>query len=1034
MKFDGKQLKINKQLLLYGLLVTTLFLITSWVTYAQSLPESGNGEVTAVGTAVTQTTDWSTSWSMAGANPERASWTAEEVRGHLDPIWYKPFQPYISQKVQIIAANNLLYIATASGLYALSAANGATQWVYPTELPIGHSPTIYNGIAYAGGFDHKIHAINALNGAGLWTFEAGAGFHTSPLIAEGKLFAGNRDGYFYAIHIEGPNTGQLAWKYKTGGPILYSAAYKDGDIFFASNDSRAYALDAATGALIWKSAKLPGAGFNSYWPVVYQNRVIFTGSNNYRFTSDPGIGSLASNERDDIYGSDPGGTPIGAVGTGAGDWAAGTPTIDATTALNYFASKSWRRTVFVLDRFTGVERETAPVLWAGNDGSGTRYPPVIGADGVLYQQNSYLANSFIPGGQVSGWQPGNKYITVASSDWGAIDEPHAAAAGGNMVYWNLCCDREAGSFDVTIPNTLVLDRWNSGGSITGAMDKTREWRYFTYDLDSRAPGYNLRFYNPSGVFWDAHSSFRGTPNGISGVYGFHDDVNPPIPYQGKVYMHRSNAVIAFADTDQPPTALPTEPIVSAGQATVTPLSPNDIQSRLESEVQKMLNAGHLRPGYMSHGIFDLSGRQSCGDDLADYWSSPADTIVTLINALPYLSPAIQLDVRAYIQNEFNANLPYDINHVGWLNGAAREIFDLPPEVTADLANNEAESQNYTFKNSGGWNSEGVWGRSPFTFYALWKYAELFGGASGFYAEIQNDLATVTTQPSDTLLLKMPHVHNAYIAGYYGFLELEKMAGQPVSTAIKNELNRLIALRTNNFRAESAYGSMESLCNVLNVASNFMYMTPELAEALRMNALADVTAVINEYSLTAPHWFITFATEGYGENPKTSLYDAHGIFLARAWILQESSDDLARFLDVPAFNRGDLFYIDKLVALLGNPGYGFTMTLATNALVMEPGDTQTNAIEITHVGGFTSTVTLEAVSPSASLLVNLDASSITEPGGQIILTVEDLHTTPVMPGQWYTIPITASADGLVQTSNVNVLVGGSHTYLPLVTKQ
>jgi len=58
------------------------------------------------------------SWPMAGANLERTSWTAEEVRGELQPVWYKPFEPYISQKVQIIAAYQTLYIATARGLYA----------------------------------------------------------------------------------------------------------------------------------------------------------------------------------------------------------------------------------------------------------------------------------------------------------------------------------------------------------------------------------------------------------------------------------------------------------------------------------------------------------------------------------------------------------------------------------------------------------------------------------------------------------------------------------------------------------------------------------------------------------------------------------------------------------------------------------------------------------------------------------------------------------------------------------------------------
>ncbi|RME46120.1 MAG: hypothetical protein D6796_09420, partial [Caldilineae bacterium] len=168
-------------------------------------------------------------WPMAGANPQRTSWTPEEVRGRLKPLWYKPFEPYISQKVQIIAANNTLYIATARGLYALDAATGAEKWVYPTTLPLGHSPTVTNGVVYVGGFDRKLHAIDAATGAGLWTFEADAGFETNPLVVGDKVYMGNRDGYFYAIYAEGsPNAGQLAWKYPTGGPVLFSAAYSNG--------------------------------------------------------------------------------------------------------------------------------------------------------------------------------------------------------------------------------------------------------------------------------------------------------------------------------------------------------------------------------------------------------------------------------------------------------------------------------------------------------------------------------------------------------------------------------------------------------------------------------------------------------------------------------------------------------------------------------------------------------------------------------------------------------------------------------------
>ncbi|MEJ2748183.1 MAG: PQQ-binding-like beta-propeller repeat protein, partial [Anaerolineae bacterium] len=307
----------NRKRVLYFLFLFIIFFTTSLAVLAQSSPND------LAGTQSANAVDWTTSWSMAGANPQRSSWTAEEVRGRLQPVWYKPFEPYISQKVQIIAANDLLYVATSAGLYALNADNGSIAWVYPTDMPLGHSPTIYNGVAYVGGFDHKIHAIDALTGAGLWTFEAGAGFNTNPLVVEGKLFAGNRDGYFYAIHVEGPDTGKLAWKFKTGGPILYSAAYQDGVVFFASNDSYAYALNAAAGSLVWKSAKLPGAGFFSYWPVVYQDRVIFSGSNNYRFGEMLGVDALVHIERDEFYAGLERGTPIGPVGTGSGDWAAG---------------------------------------------------------------------------------------------------------------------------------------------------------------------------------------------------------------------------------------------------------------------------------------------------------------------------------------------------------------------------------------------------------------------------------------------------------------------------------------------------------------------------------------------------------------------------------------------------------------------------------------------------------------------------------------------------------------------------------------
>ncbi len=991
-------------------------------------------------TAVSPTYAGAAEWPMAAANPERTSWTAEEVRGQLRPEWYKPFEPYIPQRVQIIAANGLLYISTANGLYALDANTGAEVWVYPTDMPLGHSPTIDNGVAYVGGLDHKLHAIDALTGQGLWTFEAEAGFETNPVVAEGKVFLGNRDGYFYAVYATGANAGQLAWKYKTGGPILYSAAYKDGILYFASNDSYAYALNAQTGQLVWKSAKLPGAGFYSWWPVVYQNRVIFSGSNNYgTAVSWPDSGQMTKIELKELYQDNnipANGELIGQLSTASGNWAPGTPTINANRILNYFNQKPWRKTVFVLDKNTGAEAETAPVLWAGTH-SGTRYPPVVGVDGVLYQQNNYMSDPSIAGGQIAGWQPGVPYISVISSDWGAVDEPHAASAGGNLIYWSLCCDRQAGAVDITIPNTGFIDRYNAGfRPPTGASDQTREWTYINYNLTSLAPGYNSLYYNAHPNYTKPYTSFGGPTKSPNGVYGFHGDVNPPIPYNGRVYMHRSNVVMAFSPSGGSPTTLPMATIRSAPATKISNATTDELKAMLETEIQKILDAGHLRPAYMTHGLLDTASPAACGDDIVNYWHNPAETLYTLIWALPYLSSSMQQQVRTYLQNEYASYPPYLYNHIGYSNGASREFFDVPPEIEAALATFGPEQENSTFRNNGGWGGEGVWKINPFAFYALWKYAETFGDAATIWANSQSAFwLEFNDQPSDTLLLNMPLVHNAYIAGYWGYLELEKLAGQPESVNVRNELNRLLQLRANNLTPNTAYLTFNQspYCRTLNVSSNFMYLTPELAGYLRDNAMDKVTAVLDEFHTVAPYWFVTLFSGGYAENAIVPIYDAHSIFMAHALILQESGQDLEKYLDVPVFARGDLYYIQKLVATIENQAKGFSMTITPSVQRVDTGGTAVFTIDLQPTGNFTDTVTLTFNNPDpVNLTVAAAQTTFNSLPAQTTLTLTDKHANLNTP-LWYNVTVTATGGNEQATTTVSLLINGLDVFLPVIRR-
>jgi outer membrane protein assembly factor BamB len=871
---------------------------------------------------------WQTNWAMAGANPQRTSWvpsTAEnltEIRGALGPVWYRPIDPFINGKTQVIAAHGLLYISTARGLYALDAETGDISWVYPTELPLGHSPTVVESVLYVGGYDKRIHAIEAdpdpstlpvdgetgyrVNDRVVWTFDqAEAGFETNPLIVNGVVYVGNRDGYMYALN---SSTGGLLWKYKSGGPILFSAAYNDGVIYFASNDAHAYALEADDGSLVWKSDKLPGAGFHSFWPVIYGDYLILAGGHNFVVDYELSLpGELGTKfdgtELRDVFTAN--GIPAdelvsypNGTGTEPGDWVNGTVTIDAFRIVDYLEEptpqeaaadpaglsrnnhKPWKRTYLVLNRSNGQEAtfdadqdgqaDYAPFLWGGSTHSGNKYPPVMGVDGVLYQFSTYISDPWIARGHVTGWKFGTRYISVVKElPWGApIDELHTFSAGGSLIYFQHW-ESEAGAFDITTPL--------GGGN--------REWQYYSYNLGSVAPGYSVKY--PSGVVY-------GNQNG---VYG--GPQNPPIPYRGKVYYHINNCLLAFGPGGSASTPLPTAQPVAAQQAHPS-ISSSVLQQRLAEEVQKMIDAGHLRPGYHGAGIPD----PNIGPHyLAHYFHNPIDTIYTLILALPHLPPDLVGPARAYIQQEYSSYPPYQIAHIGWRDGAPREVYDTLPEVQAKMDNFGPRTSSY---------SEWPWDFPQYNFYGLWKYAQEFGGAGEIFDQIRN---RVEMPPGDSYLADYPYMHNAYIAGYIGYLELQKLAGEAESTNVRNELNRLLSLRVSQFSKDNWFTEWRDYRRALNASKNFMYLVPELAEYMNQNAYAEVEEAIDEYNYVVPCWFVSKYDSTFEEGMLDPLYNYPSLFQAKAYILKQPLEELVKYLDVPAFARGDLFYIQNLVAAL-----------------------------------------------------------------------------------------------------------------------
>jgi outer membrane protein assembly factor BamB len=968
------------------------------------------------------------SWPMLAANPQRTSWTPEEVRGSLGVEWYRPIEPYIPYKVQPVAANGRIYVSTARGLYAFNAASGNLDWVFPTEMPLGHSPTVatVNGtsVIYVGGYDHRIHALDATTGrplGGYTAYEAGAGFETNPLIVNNTVYAGNRDGFFYALDAV---SGGLKWKYETGGPILFSAAFKDGTLYFASNDACAYALNAPDGSLVWKSQELPGQGFHSYWPVIYTDQssgkdyVIFSTGENYRFFDlypegnySPGLVGV---EIEAFLADVPVGQVVGATGNVPGDWAAGTVTIDASRITNYYEEKPYRRTTFILDRATGQEyafdsdgdgkAEYAPFSWSGVTHGGTRYPPVVnGIDGVIYQQTAYYSGGWASRGAPVGWKFGTHYISriaqgSTSSGTTASDEPSAFSSGGKLVYHTLCCDRYAASMDVTIPY--------GGGS--------RAWTIFNYSLNGISPDYDAMYNDGTDSYNDINGFQEYTGNlvagagqgtNLNGVYGKHGtDQSPAIPYQGRLYFLRGNALIAFGASGGGRKLALATTVSAPGYS--SPVTKPIVAQRLEAEIQKMLAAGHMRPGYIAHGLIDQYGDGRKGGtneygELFDYFQNPAETVVTLTQALPYLSAGTQSAVKTYLQNNYGLGKAYDftsIVHVGWNSGAAREPYDIPEDVLSKYTS-------FAKRTSPGCGGCGYWQSfPPYNFYAAWRYALAF---SYTQAQAKTLFDAIDNRPlesprSDTVFLLKPYWMNQYIAGYWGYLELRKLAGYSDDTAVRSQLNRMLSLRTDSFSRDWPSGAItgqEDPLRGISVMRNFLYTTPEIGDYMGQRILSKVQEAVAEYTYLAPYWFVSKFDNSYNEATIEPLYDYPALFQAKAYILKETFEELVKYLDAPAFAVGDLFYIQNLVAALqaGNSGptptfadvpfshpyhddiealyqAGYTAGCNTNPLMYCPEQTMNRAESAVFVERGIHTATYDPPAPAAQVFADLGLDS------------------------------------------------------------
>jgi len=171
-------------------------------------------------------------------NGGRISWTCP-TQGS---IWSSPR----------VAFNHVFFGSDDRNVYAVSVHNGRVAWKFQTDGMVRSSPTIGREAIYVGCEGGTVYALD-ISGGAHWRFRARRGVTSSPALTDEMVYVGCQDRTVYGLDIR---SGWSVWRYRTGGPVVSSAAVdvEEGLVLIGSSDGYLYALDAESGHLVWRYA------------------------------------------------------------------------------------------------------------------------------------------------------------------------------------------------------------------------------------------------------------------------------------------------------------------------------------------------------------------------------------------------------------------------------------------------------------------------------------------------------------------------------------------------------------------------------------------------------------------------------------------------------------------------------------------------------------------------------------------------------------------------------------------------------------
>ncbi|HEY2628924.1 MAG TPA: PQQ-binding-like beta-propeller repeat protein [Usitatibacter sp.] len=171
-----------------------------------------------------------------------------------------------------IDAERVYFTSRDGSLYAVNANTGRLAWRYRFGANLGpynfwdyrlSSPVLASGAVLVGGGDGTVVSLDARSGKLRWRFDAQSRVRSTPAVSGGFVVFGTHSGYVIALDQQ---TGKESWRFATAGvghtfeegandatSIVASATIVGERVFIGSRDSYIYALELASGKLLWRT-------------------------------------------------------------------------------------------------------------------------------------------------------------------------------------------------------------------------------------------------------------------------------------------------------------------------------------------------------------------------------------------------------------------------------------------------------------------------------------------------------------------------------------------------------------------------------------------------------------------------------------------------------------------------------------------------------------------------------------------------------------------------------------------------------------